>query len=287
MKKITSVLLALFLLSSFAFTALAMPPSVVDNAELLSEEEFNDLTEQLDKIREEYEMDVAVYTENEMSSYSAQASADDIYDYGGYGCGENDDGVLFYICMDTREYHFTTYSYGDEVFNYYALGEIEDTVIEYLSSGDYYTAFAAYADICRELLDSAAQGSYVEEPDYIDDGYYEEDYYYDYDYDYDEVDSELSPVAAISIAIVVSAIIALILTAVQMGKMKTAVKPPNAHNYIKSGGINLTSSRDIYLYSHVSKTAKPKNNSSSGSRTGGGGHVSSSGRSHGGRGGSF
>ena len=41
--------------------------------------------------------------------------------------------------------------------------------------------------------------------------------------------------------------------------------------------MQVTLSRDIYLYSHTSRTAKPKNNSSG----------SSGGRSHGGAGGRF
>lgn len=293
MKKFVSALLTLFFLCAFSIAAFAMPPSVVDGAELLTEEEFIDLTKQLDAIREEYNMDVSVVTENEMSSYSAEASADDIYDYNGYGCGENDDGILLYICMDTRDYYFTAHAYGADVFNYYAQGLIEDEVVSYLSSGDYYAAFTAYADACRELLDMAADGSFVEAPDYgedVYDGYYDDEYgYYDYNDYYEPEATELSPVVIIGFALAAALIIAFVLTAVQLGKMKTAVKPPNADTYIKQNGINLTTSKDIYLYSHVTKTARPKNNSSGGGggSVGGGGHVSSSGRSHVGRGGKF
>ena len=61
--------------------------------------------------------------------------------------------------------------------------------------------------------------------------------------------------------------------------MKTAVKEDNAANYMKPNSMNLDFSRDIFLYSTVTKTEKPKSDSGS--------HTSSSGRSHGGRGGSF
>ena len=61
--------------------------------------------------------------------------------------------------------------------------------------------------------------------------------------------------------------------------MKTAVENDYAANYVKPGSKQLTMSRDIFLYSHITKTEKPKNNSGS--------HNSSSGRTHGGGGGSF
>ena len=61
--------------------------------------------------------------------------------------------------------------------------------------------------------------------------------------------------------------------------MKTAVKEDNAANFMKPNSMNLDFSRDIFLYSTVTKTEKPKSDSGS--------HTSSSGRSHGGRGKSF
>ena len=61
--------------------------------------------------------------------------------------------------------------------------------------------------------------------------------------------------------------------------MKTAVENDYAANYMKPGSMNLTMSRDLFLYSRITKTEKPKGGSDT--------HTSSSGRTHGGRGGSF
>ena len=65
----------------------------------------------------------------------------------------------------------------------------------------------------------------------------------------------------------------------KLKKMKTAVENDYAANYMKPGSMNLTMSRDLFLYSRITKTEKPKGDS--------GTHTSSSGRTHGGRGGSF
>ena len=77
-------------------------------------------------------------------------------------------------------------------------------------------------------------------------------------------------------------IIALIIVLVMKSKLKSVKANGSAENYIKSGSMNVTESRDIFLYMNVTKTARPKE-SSGGSSV----HSSSSGASHGGRGGSF
>lgn len=52
---------------------------------------------------------------------------------------------------------------------------------------------------------------------------------------------------------------------------------------MKKESLNITEKRDLFLYRTVSRTAKPKNESSGGSST----HTSSSGSTHGGGGGKF
>jgi len=55
---------------------------------------------------------------------------------------------------------------------------------------------------------------------------------------------------------------------------------------MKSGSLNITESRDTFLYNTVTRTAKPKN-TDSGSSGGSSTHTSSSGETHGGGGGKF
>ena len=56
-----------------------------------------------------------------------------------------------------------------------------------------------------------------------------------------------------------------------------------ATEYMKRNQLRMTQQRDMYLYSTISRARKPENNSS----RSGGGHIGSSGRSHGGGGGRF
>jgi uncharacterized protein len=68
-------------------------------------------------------------------------------------------------------------------------------------------------------------------------------------------------------------------------KLKTVRYKAEANSYVRPGSMNITVSRDLFLYRTVAVSPKPKSNSDSdgGSST----HTSSSGSTHGGGGGSF
>ncbi len=259
MKKLLScVLLTLLLFALFLPVYASFEnPSIVDEAGYLMQSELASLSKELDKVREKYDFEVAIYTESEMTSDTAEASADDIYDYGGYGAGENDDGIMLYICSDTREYHFTTHGKGLKYFNSNGLAYLESKVVPYLSENDYYEAFEEYIETTDELLQMAKDGKPYNEKQY----------------------SMKYLFGVIIVCLIAPLLIAFWMMKRKLKKMKTAVENDYAANYIKPGSMNLTTSRDLFLYSRITKTEKPKSNS--------GTHTSSSGRTHGGRGGSF
>ncbi len=74
----------------------------------------------------------------------------------------------------------------------------------------------------------------------------------------------------IAIALIIGLIIAFLVTSSMKSKLKSVRYQANAREYIRSGSFNLKHSRDLYLYSTVTRVARPKNNSG-GSRSGGGG----------------
>ena len=259
MKRIFSCLLLLLLVTSFAVTAYAdfQNPSIVDDAGYLMQSELASLSKELDKIREKYGFEVAIYTESDMTSSTAEASADDIYDYNGYGAGEDDDGILLYICSDTREYHFTTHGEGLKYFNSNGLKYLESKVVPYLSEDDYYEAFRMYIETTDELLQMARDGKPYNEKNL----------------------STKYIIGVVLTCLLAPLLIAYILMKKKLKKMITAVENDYAANYVKPGSMNISVSRDLFLYSRITKTERPKESS--------GTHTSSSGRTHGGRGGSF
>lgn len=231
--------------------------AVVDEAGYLTEPQLAELCEQLDAVRQKYDFDVAVYTEAVMSGADAQSTADDLYDYSLYGCSENADGIMLYIAADKRVYHFTTHGSGETVFNDNGLAYLESKIVPSLKEGDYYTAMQLYGTHCEELLEMAAEGEPYNKKTFST-GYL---------------------CGVIGSAVLLPLLLAYWMTKRKLKKMKTAVENDYAENYMKPGSMRVNFSRDIFLYSRVTKTERAKSNS--------GGHTSSSGEHHGGRGGSF
>ncbi len=82
------------------------------------------------------------------------------------------------------------------------------------------------------------------------------------------------PVNALLIAAVVGAVAALVVVLVLRGQLKTVRAQRGAADYTRPGSMQLTSSYEHFLYRHVDRTAKPKDN---GGSSGGGGGVKTGG----------
>lgn len=260
MKKVISLLFVSLICITLILPCYAAEfenPPIVDTAEILSESQLEELTEKAEEVRQKYNFEVAIVTETEMSGYDAMATADDIYDYEGYGAGENDDGILLYISESPREYWITTHAYGLTVFNDNGIAYMKKQILPHLEDNNYYLAMEAFIETADELLEMAENGEPFNKKQY----------------------DTKTLLIIIGCLILVPLIIAWFMTNMKLAKMKTAVENDYAANYVKPGSKRLDVSRDIFLYSRVTKTEKPKNNSGS--------HRSSSGRTHGGGGGSY
>ena len=252
MKKIfilvLSVVITLTMLA-FGISAERTLPLVVDCADLLTSSEEASLEALLTQISEKHQIEIAIVTVNSTNGKSAEAYADDFYDYNGYGRGENDDGALLLIDMGNREWHITTHGNGAYCLDDYSLQMIEEAFIDDLSYGFYFDAFTTFASECDWYIEN----------------------------------SEVSPASFILPSIIVGFIISLIVVLIMRSGMKTVRPASGAADYIVRDSLNLRMSSDRYLYTNVVRTRKQSSSSSGGSSM----HRSSSGRSHGGRGGRF
>jgi uncharacterized protein len=239
-------------------------PLVVDDGGLLSESEYNSLLSELERISANQRCEVAVITVDSLEGQSVVAYADDIYDYYGYGYGENDDGVLLLVAMNEREFHITTHGFAFYGLTDYGLAMIEDAFLNDLSGGRYFDAFMAYARTCDEFLTLAREGTPV------DIGY----------------DSAFNWGGALMISAVIGLIGGLIMVNSMKSSMTTVKMAVNAQNYVRQNSLHLTAQGDRFLYTQTQRIPR-SDGSSGGSRGGSTGHRSSSGRTHGGRSGRF
>ncbi len=283
MKKTSAILLSTvfsaFLLI-FPISADRTLPLVVDDAALLSEYERETLNSTLEATAEEISAEIAIVTVTDTYGKSAMDYADDFYDENGYGYGDGDDGVLLLVDMGEREWWITTHGYCEAVLSDNVLYTIENAFIGDLSSANYYNAFVTFAALCSDYIEAAQNGIILETNAPYG-------YDYGYDYDYGTVEERSSPADFILPSVIAGFIVSFIMVSVMKSGMKTVSSQISASSYLVDNSLRLTSSSDNYLYSNVTRTPRQTSSHSGTHRGGGGSHRSSSGRSHGGRGGRF
>lgn len=248
----------------FSVSSAAGKKSVIDDAGLIKASDEKELDKKIKNIQKD-KFDVVILTVKSLDGKSAQDYADDYYDNNDYGLDNEKSGVLFLVSKGDRKYHISTKGAGIKAFTDYGIGRIKEEIKPYLSDGDYFNACDEFLNITKDFVKAYKEGT----P-------------YDTDNPYNE---EIDYVILEVIALVVAFVIALISVGIMRLRMNTAKPKGTAMEYIKKGSFKLTSEKDIFMYSTVTKTAKPKDNDNSagGSTT----HVSSSGSEHGGGGGSF
>lgn len=279
MKRIfSSLLLTVFLLIVLAPAARAAEmPLVMDEAGLLTEQEEAALAEKAAFLRDTYGMDIVILTNSSLEGRTPEVYADDYYDENGYG----DDGILFLLSMEFRDWYISTCGDGIYALTDYGIQQVGEAALPYLADGQYYKAFDIYLDALVPYLESFRQGAPMDgKADDSGD-------FYTGTRD-DAVFYEKPPsfwrllVSSLPIGLITAAAAVLIMRS----SMNTKRRQSAAFGYMRENSFYLRRCQDLFLYSSVSKTRRQETSSSS---SGGGSsvHHSSSGRSHGGGGGKF
>lgn len=216
---------------------------------LLSFEEEDLLNEQVHEVVSKYGMLIHIKVIDSLGSKSAQRYADDYYDdFLRYQCDGN--GILFLVALEDREWAVTTNGETAKAITNSDIDRIMEDVVIYLSAGSYYDAFSAFVNGVEYEYQHYTPG--------------------------EEMDG-LSTLQILGISILSGCAIGGITILIMRSMMKSARPQRSAVSYLREGSYHLTQCADLYLYSHTTRTAKPKNNSSGG--TGG--------SSRGGRSGTF
>ena len=183
-------------------------------------------------------------------------------------------------------YHYgTTQDYADMYYETY-FGRNTDGIVVLLVLSDEYgkrTIYFSTSGKCIDKLSDSEREAILD--DIIDN--HNPDYGGYYDFLYAAalgLKKALPPHLEwymLPLAVLIGFGIAMIVMLILRGQLKSVKMARGAMSYVRSGSMKLTTSRETYLYSTVSRTAKPKD--SGGSST----HTSSGGGTHGGGGRSF
>ncbi len=246
--------------------AIGPPGSVTrldDGAALLSPSQKSDLSAELDRVSNELGFDIVFVSTNTIGRKTPSQYADDYYDQHGYGV----DGILMLVNMGERDIAFSTAGKCIRIFTDYGIDYLIDDVGDYLTDGDYGDAVERFIERCRLFTEEYESGAA-----------------FDVDNKLPLRAGQIAVRAGISLA--VGLVVGLIAVETMRSKLRTVRTQPAASAYIRAQSLAITEARDVFLYSNIVRTERPKANSSSGgggSRT----HTSSGGVSHGGRSGKF
>lgn len=247
MKKLSFfIIIAVLILTSFTNIFAAEHMRIVDDADLLSDAQEKDLLSYIDKVSEQFKFDLVIVTVNSLNGKTATEFADDFFDFNGYGYGADKDGALFLISIEDRDWSVSTCGDGVDIYTESLLDTLESSTKSKLSNNNFYDAFKLFISISEDAL----------------------------------IDFNTFPLLSrVIISLLVGFVIAFIVVSTMKKQLNTVQMQIGAKVYTKAGSMNITASSDIFLYSHVTRRARPKNNGNT--------HTSSSGRSHGGRSGKF
>jgi uncharacterized protein len=285
MKRFLTFITALVLCLALVLPVFAKDPLIVDEAGLLTSQEIASLTSKAESIRNDYDFEAVIVTVQTLGGSTVEAFADDYYDFNGYGCGPDHDGVLLLLAMDEREYHITTTGFGIKAFTDYGMDQMADRFVSYLSNGNYSGGFSTFLDLVRQYLEVAKNGRPI-------------DVNYSYeDYQFDRMDASAKALYYLKICLrhllpflLIGFVVSLIFVSSQKSKLKSIHMQSAANQYRDEQGLKLQVCDNLFLYSTTTRTRIQTESSSRGSGHSGGGsstHTSSSGTSHGGHSGRF
>lgn len=251
-KQMAACLLAVFLLA----LCLTLPAAAADNywyvtdeADLLTYDEWTTLEDLAQRISEQYQCGVYIYTTEDYTDYDDAGAFDaavTIYHGLGMGEGSGRNGIILLLSMRERDY--ATFVYGEDAlyaFDRYGREKLEDTFLDQLGNDQWYDGMVGYLFGCEEFLSLASLGTPV----------------------------RASYTWAYVLVVVLSVLLALIVCTILKGGSRSVSKGTQAAAYV-SGALNLAGQSDIYTHTTETRTKIEPDSSSSGGgsdHSGGGG----------------
>lgn len=242
-RKVFSLLLCLLLCAALAAPAAAKAPdadTLIDEADLLTASQEATLLEQLTRLSEAHQVQLAVVTLSYVDYWDMGLFTERVFDEMDYGYGAEHDGVLLLISMDPREYRILSNGKAADAISSGDIETISEQLQPLLKSGDYNGAVAEFIDRCQYYLGGYTNGFPFDWGKYM--------------------------LIALGIGLLAGVITAFVLK----GQLKTVRRQPHADVYVKPGSLEVTQSADLYLYRTVSRVPRQQNNNNRSGGSGGG-----------------
>lgn len=261
MKKRFFALIAALLMSLAALTVFADDAHFFDEYGYVTAEGASILENRLADFSDEYRLDIIAIYVDSLDGKNAWEYADDWYDSHYRGYGNTEDGILLLVCPPESRYYICTGGRAINIFGDRQFDTVESAILTHLQNSDWYSAVYAF---CTSVGSVMQGGTDTSEP---------------------ETDYLKYALIALGIGFSISLIILLIMKS----NMNNVKKRTVADDYTVKNSFNITFADEQFLYRDLKKVKRPEpeDGGGRGGNRGGGSHRSSSGHSHGGRGGRF
>lgn len=257
MKKLFIIIMFVLILALSAAPAVLASDKyypIIDEAELLTNAQRQELIDRAEAILEKYQCETVIVTVSDMGDYGFSDTykfvtyIDDEFDF---GYGSDRSYLILFLSMADRDYRLEPFGYAETAFTKHGIDTMLDKhILPLLKNNDFYGAFSVYLDKAEEYLIMARDGA-------------------PFDRDTDPAAKTTDFLVKLAVTIIVPILIALLLCTIWKRQMKTAVLATTADNYIPPGGFNLTRQSDDFLYRTTTRR-KVQSSSPGGSRGRGG-----------------
>ncbi|NLB41463.1 MAG: hypothetical protein GX815_04250 [Clostridiales bacterium] len=237
---------------------------VIDEAELLTDDEYFELNGLAQDITEQYQCEVSIIIIEDLEDNDATEFAKFVYGEYDYGYGADNSGLMFLMSIEDRDCALISNGYGNTAFTEHGKDVLLNRyILPSLSQDKYYDGLLLYLDQTTEFLKMAKNGT-------------------PFDMDNDmvlvEENAKSSFWIKLGITILVPLLIAGIVCFIFLGQMKTAISQRAADEYIPDGGLNLTRQIDAFLYRTETRTRIEEKSSNGGTSVGSDGFSGSKGK---------
>ena len=245
MKKLLVILLALLVL---AVNVGAEAPCVIDESALVPAHQIQFLEDACQDVKLRLDYTPMVVTVDSFGGLTAEEYAKSCYDVFCY----DENAMLLLVSISEGEWYILTNGACYHRISNADTQNMGGILVEYLRDGEYYEGFAMFPELAEEAFCDSTPGE-------------------------ESAPAKKNYGKTIAISMVVGFAIAGIAVGIMAYQMKSVRKQTDASDYVRSGSMQIRDRRDIFLYSHVSRSPKPKSNSSGssggGSRGGSGGKI--------------
>ena len=114
-------------------------PRVVDNADIFTPEEEQQMAEYIAVIQETYGTDLVVFTDDSAYGLPHDRYAMDFHHFNGYGLGDDFNGTCLFICMEPGDRDWWTVWTGacSSFYTESAINQLDDNLEPYMVNGEY------------------------------------------------------------------------------------------------------------------------------------------------------